>query len=313
MIWNFARYCAAVLLLSPLMAAAQSPRIVASIAPVHSLVAGVMAGVAEPVLLVPGSGTPHGYNLRPSDVRELSGAALVFRIGDSLERFLSKPLAEARVPAVALLEAPGVTLLALREGGVWGDHGHGEPADAEAAPDHDHEDHDDIDPHIWLDPRNAIAMVDAIAAALTDIDPQHGPRYRANATRLKQRLERFDADLAARLAPVAERPYVVFHDAYQYFEHRYGLAAVGSITVDPELRPGARRVQEIRHQIQNRGALCVFSEPQFRPALVAVLIADTPAGTAVLDPLGSGLASGPELYFELLHRLAGALTGCLGR
>ncbi len=155
-------------------------------------------------------------------------------------------------------------------------------------------------------------MVAAIASALENIDPLHAAVYRSNAVRLKQRLIRFDAELAARLAPVAKHPYVVFHDAYQYFERRYSLGAVGSITLEPDLTPGARRVQEIRRQIQNRAAQCVFSEPQFRPALVAVLVADSPAETAVLDPLGATLEPGPDLYFELLDRLAQGLIDCLG-
>jgi zinc transport system substrate-binding protein len=270
--------------------------VVASIKPVHALVAGVMAGAGEPTLLVTGGRSPHAYALRPSEARALERADVVFWVGDALETFLEKPLralsGDARI--VALGEAQGVVLLAAGETGGERAHGHG-----------------GVDMHIWLDPINAKAMVSAIAAALGDADPGRAAVYAANAERLRARLDRLDAELAADLAPVAGRRYVVFHDAYRYFEKRYRLSPAGAITVNPARQPGARTVRAIRSRIIDLGAVCVFGEPQFEPALVATVIEGTPARPAVLDPLGADLEPGVDAYFTLMRNLAKSLVGCL--
>ncbi len=287
-------------------AAAAAPAVVASIVPVHALVAGVMAGVGEPHLLMPGGASPHDYSLRPSDARALQQAQVVFWVGPALETVLERPLAAAPdARTVALLEAPELTLWPRREGGVW-------ETDDEAHHDHGTTEHDAPDPHVWLDPDNAVAMVRQIAVVLSEIDPDHAGTYRANAGALMEGIAALDAELGAALAPVRETPFVVFHDAYQYLERHYGLATAGAIAVDPESRPGARRVREIRALIEARGARCLFAEPQFRPALVEVLVADTGVATGMLDPLGAELAPGPGAYFALMRGLAGSLVECLG-
>jgi zinc transport system substrate-binding protein len=287
-------------------AAAAEPQVVASIKPIHSLVAGVMQGVGEPVLLLSGASSPHDYSLRPSDARSLEGAAAMFWVGEGLEAFLAKPLdalaGDARI--VALSEADGVALLPAREGGLWQEDAHQEEPHAE---EHEHE----HDMHAWLDPHNAAAMVEAIVSALGTVDPENGARYEANGRELRARLEALDEELRDQLAPVADRPFVVFHDAYQYFGQRYGLSEVGSITVDPQRRPGAQRLTEIRARLQELGAACVFAEPQFEPAVVDTVIEGSAARKGVLDPLGATLEAGPDQYFELLDGLAGALVACL--
>jgi zinc transport system substrate-binding protein len=302
-----AGWLAAALLLA--LPAAAQPQVVASVKPVHSLVAAVMAGVGTPGLLVHGAASPHTYALRPSDAARLSGARVVFWIGPAYEAFLVKPLASLATGArvVALATAPGVATLAPREGGVWEedehDHDHGSPGEAPGAR---------IDGHLWLDPRNAVAMAQAIAAVLSEVDPPHAGAYAANAGKLGERLGALDDALAKTLAPVRGVPFVVFHDAYQYLERRYGLTAVGAVAVSPERRPGARRVAELRDKIGKLGARCVFAEPQFEPALVRTLVAETGARTATLDPLGADLADGPGLYEAMMRRLAASLTACLG-
>lgn len=312
--------------------------VVASINPIHSLVAGVMQGVAESVLLVKGAGSPHSYSLRPSEARALDQAAAVFWVGDGLETFLAKPLQALSEDAmvVALSEAPGMRLLPTRQGGMRetpehgqiaaepageDDHGEeddpdhleheGEHAEREEGEEHAHE-HGRFDLHVWLDPRNAEAMVDAIVAALSEVDPDHAAIYRSNGSRLRTQLHELDESLKASLAPVKNRPFVVFHDGYQYFEDRYGLNAVGSIAVDPGRRPGAQRLNEIRHRLSELDAACVFSEPQFEPALVDTVLEGTSAQKGVLDPLGANLAAGPDQYFQLMSNLAEALIDCLG-
>lgn len=279
------------------------PKVVASIPPLHSLVAAVAEGVTEPHLLVRGGTSPHAYALRPSDMRALAEADVVFWIGPQLESFLPKPLGSAKVHSVAVTELDGVQLLASAD--------EGGPAHAdERAHGHDHD--EDIDPHVWLDPANAAAAVQAVAATLERLDPGNAARYRANRQRTLDRLTNLEQEMRRQLAPVQATPYVVFHDGYRYLESRLGLNGVGAVTLSPERRPGARRIAEIRDTVRALRARCVFAEPQFRPALVKVVLEDTGARYGVLDPLGSDLEPGPDLYFRLMENLATSMHDCLG-
>jgi len=290
-------------------ATATPPKVVVTTKPIHSLVLGVMAGVAEPELLIKGAGSPHDYSLRPSDAKLLSRAEVVVRVGADFETFLNKSLTslagQARV--ISLDELPGITLLPAREGGVWDAHVHGGDGSEHGAG------HRETNLHLWLDPQNGRAIVAGLVKILAELDPPDAARYRQNGAALDRRLVELDRRLARQLQPVAGRPFVVFHDAYPYLERRYDLRAVGSITVSPERAVGARRLVEIRAKIKATGARCVFSEPQFEPKLAAMLIEGTGAVAGVLDPEGSGLAAGPEAYFQLLDGLGRSLLGCLGR
>jgi len=286
--------------------ASAADRVVASIKPIHALVAGVMQGVGDPALLVPGGGSPHAYSLRPSQARALQRAELVFWVGPDLEAFLEKPIASLAGGAkiVTLVNVTGLTRLALREGGAFEAH-----AD-DSNDDHDH-DHGAVNAHVWLDPENAKALVRAIEQTLVASDPKNAARYRANARALGQRLDALTEEMRMSLEPVKDRPFVVFHDAYQNLEHRFGLRAVGAITVSPEAMPGAERVAEIKAKIQDLNVACVFSEPQFEPRLVAVVTEDTGAKTGVLDPLGVGIEAGSDLYFHLMRQMAVSMRECL--
>jgi zinc transport system substrate-binding protein len=293
------------------------PRVLVTVKPLHSLVAGVMEGVGTPDLLVRGTGSPHTYSLRPSEARLLEDAQVVFWVGASLETFLAKPLSAlgqgARIVAAAGM--PGVTLLPGRVGGAWGPHtGHeDDPGDRGGDGHARGGENDDTrwDGHLWLDPANATAIARAAADVLGQADPQNRERYAANAARLVARVASLDADVRQRLAPVRDRAYVVFHDAYQYFERAYGLRAVGSVVVSAERAPGARRIRETRERIRGLGARCVFSEPQFPPAIVGTLLEGTDTRAGVLDPLGAAVPAGPDAWFALMRGLADALAGCL--
>ncbi len=370
------RCCAAafgLMLLPAAMAVDEAPVAVASIKPLHSLLAGVMAGIAEPHVLVRGGASPHIYSLKPSDAITLGRADLVVWVGTNLEAFLAQPIAaltdDARV--LELSRAESLSLLRNRQGGLWEDdehHGHeaghcrehhgkehhgkhyaekhhhaehyaeghhgeeccaerhhqeeekhecrvdghheDEAAGAPHADGHAH-DHGIRDMHVWLDPENAAAITRLMAAALAEIDPPHAARYRANAEQLKTRLHALDAELHEILAPVADRGFIVFHDAWQYFDTHYGLRALGSITVSPEQAPGAARLVAIREKIADADAACVFSEPQFQPRIVHSLIADTGIATGELDVLGATLEAGPELYFRMMRSNAQAMRACL--
>jgi zinc transport system substrate-binding protein len=296
-------------------AAGASPKVVVSLKPIHSLVAGVMAGVGEPRLLVTGSASPHAYSLRPSDARALSAADLVVWVGEGLETFLERPLRAlaAGAEVMELSSVPGVELLESRAGGTW--ETHDEAGTVEEEHGNEGDDHDprpgEHNLHIWLDPDNAIAIVKAAVSALSDLDPDHAADYAKNGDELIDRLMAMDREIRSGLAPVKDTPFVVFHDAYHYFEAHYGLNAVGSITVSPDRTPGALRVSEIREKIMELGASCVFSEPQFAPSVLNTVIEGTSARQGILDPLGAAHPAGPDAYFSLMRAMTGSLKSCL--
>ena len=281
--------------------------------PIHSLVAGVMSGIGVPRLLVDGQASPHTYAMKPSDALSLSKASVFFRISDTLEPFTVKLLKSLprTVRVESLLETPGVELFDRREGGAF-------------EPDHD-QDHQGggghaghrtrgvPDPHAWLNPDNAKAMTREIARVLAETTPEQSETIRKNADAVIARIDRLAAELDQELRPLAGKRFVVYHDAYQYFERRFGLVAVGSVTVSPDVPPGGRRLQELRRKIASSGAVCVFSEPFFDDRLSGAVVEGTLARTAMLDPEGMTLEAGPELYFALMRKLAAGFKSCLER
>lgn len=290
-------------------AEAAAPKVVATIPPLHSLAAMAMEGVGYPDLLLDGGETPHSYAMRPSHSRMLASAGIIIRIGDGFEGFLKKPLRSlARNATVLQLDSlPGIVTYPNRETDGHDDHdhhkGHGHG--------HKHDHGPGIDPHLWLHTGNAVQILNAIAAALSKADPENAPVYRGNAARGAIRLRALKMEIERIVAPVRERPYFVFHDAWQYFDREFGLRGGGAIAISPERKPGARRLAETRTRIRDTGARCVFAEPQFPPALVKTVIRGTAARLAVLDPLGAGLVNGPGQYMALMRNLANGLASCL--
>ncbi len=283
----------AVMAIAATPAKADPPRVVATIAPLHSLVASVMAGVGEPYLLLPGPLSPHDFALAPSDVRRIAGADLVVWIGAPLESFLVKPLDGAAERQLALLDVPALDALPFGASGQDGD-GAG------------------LDPHIWLDPVRAIAIVTAVQERLSQIDPDNAATYRANAAALVVRLARLDEAIRARLQPVASEPFIAFHDAYGYFSRRYGLQPAGYFASDPQRRPGARTIARLAALVRDGTVSCAFAEPQFDARIVTAIAADRPLRIGWLDPLGIDIEPGPALYETLLMGNAEAIAGCLG-
>lgn len=319
--------------------AAEREGVVVSIKPLHSLVSAVMQGVGEPTLIVQGAGSEHSYSLKPSDAKAIEGAKVIFWAGPSMETFLDKPIDTLGEGAkvVALGETDGLTKLKFREGGPFEahDHGHDHGAEAHSHDSHDHK-HDDghdhkhdhadeaaekghdhhhgeFDLHFWLDPQNGKVLVGNIAKVLSESDPEHAAQYEKNAADYANKLDALNKDIETELQPVKDKPFIVFHDAYQYFENRFGVKAAGSITVSPEKAPGAARIKDIHEKIKSLGAVCVFSEPQFEPKLVNTVIDGTDAKTGVLDPLGAELKDGPDLYPQLIRNLADSLKNCLSK
>jgi len=321
-------------------ASTAAPSVVATIPAIHGLTAAVMDGVGEPRLLLPPGTSPHACSLKPSDAAALEDAELVVWIGDALETFLARSLDNLAGDArrLALIDAPGVEVLRFAAGDAahghgdvghgddgHGDAGHGDDGHGDAG--HGDDGHGDVghgddghgrshargdvDPHIWLSPANAAAMTRAIAATLVELDPAHGDTYRANAAATVAEIEALAGELEADLAPVRDVPFVVFHDAYGYFEDAFGLQDVGAVTLSPDQSPGTAHVAELRRTIRAAEAVCVFAEPQFEPRLVETLVAGTAVRTGELDPVGTDLAPGPDAYFRLMRGLADDLVDCL--
>lgn len=296
----------------PAQIQARPPKVVASIQPLHSLAAMVMEGVGQPALLVSGAASEHGYALKPSDARVLEQAEVAVIVDPGYESFLAKPLKARgkKIAVLAMADLPGTTILEPREGGAWDGHDHHKH---DHKHDHGHGDHDEeMDGHVWLDVGNAQLLLTALAETLAEKDPANAAVYMRNADQARTRLAALDAALGARLAPLAGKPYVVFHDAYQYFEARYGLTPAGSITVDPDRPPSAKRMAALRDKLVKSRSACVFREPQFPAAVVDSLAQAAGARVGLLDPQGAALPPGPALYPALLGNLADSLTKCLG-
>ena len=291
-------------------AADAAERVVATFKPVHSLVSAVMAGVGEPYLIMRGTASPHTYRMRPSDARVIGKARVIFMIGEAVENTLAGPIRKlgGKARVVELGKVPGLVRMPLRKGGGFEDedhgHGHGHGHD------HGHEDKA-FDMHVWLDPVNAGLMALVIARSLSEVDPANAAKYQANADAVIAGMDDLTAKLDAELAPVRDKPFIVFHDAYQYFEKRFGLKAVGSAVVSTSRSPGVRRVRELRKKVGDLGVVCVFAEPRYDPRFVRLITEGTKARAGTVDPAGTAIKPGPGMYSALMRGMAASFRKCL--
>jgi zinc transport system substrate-binding protein len=290
-------------------AQAQAPRVVTDIAPVHSLVARVMQGVGSPEVLLPAGASPHDHALRPSEARLLSDASLVIWVGPGLTPWLEAPL-EALAPAAARLvlsDDGQLTALPIREGGAFGEHG---PEEGDEHDDHDvHDEHEDhreessIDPHLWLDPENGQLWLEAIARALSALDPENAEAYVSNAlagaVEIAGQVARISAQMGA-----APRPYLAYHDAFQYAEAWLGLVGVGAIESGHAVELGPARLAQLRDVVSELGVTCILAEPQFNPGLVEAVMDKGRGRVVTIDPLGGGFEAGPALYLSVLGQFS---------
>ena len=286
------------LCLIPRLAVA-APQVVVSIKPLHSLVSMVTEGVTEPTLLIAGAGTPHHYALKPSEARKLASADLIVWVGPSLEAFMARPLNRlaGQATLLELQSSPSMQTLAIRG------HSFARPRAGRSAY--------GSDPHLWLDPENAVHIVQTVSDQLIELDPAHAERYAANRDTTIGRIQALKKQLALELDPLQAEPFIVFHDAYQYFERAFGLQYVGALALSPERQPSVRQVRLLIETIKNRSVECVFSEPQFPSDLVQMISRETGVRVVSLDPLGASLPSGKALYFELMNDMAAAFSNCL--
>ena len=307
-------------LLSFMSFANAEAKVIASIKPLHSLVSYVMDGVGTPGILVDGSSSPHTFQLKPSHATMLQEADIIFWIGEDLESFLETPLKSIAKNSrhITLMESDEIELLKFREKNIFGDHDeHDDHDEHEEHEEHgdEHDDHDEhghahgeYDIHFWLDPEIAKTIVKIVTRELSEIDPANSSAYNSNSAKALKEIDQLINDVKSKINRDAK--YVVFHDAYQYFEKRFGVEVIGALTVNPEVLPGAKQLAEIREVIEHENVNCLFSEPQFNPSIAETIARDTGVKAAIIDPLGAELDPGKDLYFDLIGDIASSFKSC---
>ena len=289
-------------------------QVVTSIKPIHSLASLLMDGIGTPKLIVDGSNSPHNFTLKPSHAKMLQNADLVFWVGEDIETFLEKPLGTVAKKAkkIELMEISQLKKLKFREKNIFeghDDHGHGKKDDHGHGKKDDHgHAHGEHDPHVWLDPLNAKVILKVMAKNMKIMDKKNSAKYDANLKKANAKIDGLVSEINKVINKKAK--YVVFHDAYQYFERRFGLKTLGALTLNTDVLPGAEQLKDIRKVIKKENAKCIFSEPQFNPKIIKAIAKDTNIKTGVLDPLGADLKNNKDLYFKLLNNLSSSLRKC---
>ncbi len=286
---------------------AKSPQVVVTLKPIHSLVASVMAGVAEPTLLLPDGASPHTFMLKPSTLKALQDADMVIWVGPSLESFMVKPLTSLK-PRDGFIEIASLNKLIklpLREGREW------QHADPEHSHDDDHHHHGTFDPHVWLSTANAQTIVNVTAQRLAKADPAHAKQYLANAEKTIKELQVLKNTLRNLLKDVQTKPFLVYHDGYQYFENEFNLQAAGTMVLNPHLPLSAHGLTEIKTLIKERDIHCIFKETEFNEKMIENSLGTLPIKIKELDPLGVHFPQGPQLYQQTLLQIGKTLEECL--
>lgn len=319
--------CAALLGLS-LNAHATPPSVAVDIAPLHSLVSQVMGNVAEPKLIIPAEASPHSYALRPSDAKALASADVVFWMSEGLTPWLEKSLENLATSAqkVEALEIENTTTYGFREGATFESHDHGHDKHEEEGHEDDHDDekehkddhkdehhdeHENQDPHAWLDPENAKVWVSHISDVLSKKDPENAATYSSNAKATIGSLDEMITSTRTQIEALGELKFIVFHDAYQYFEKRFGFSAAGSISLGDSKDPSPARIKEIQETVKKLGVNCIFTEPQYNAGLVKNVFAGTSITTiGVMDPLGASIPAGSGHYQALIQGMVNSVSQC---
>lgn len=288
---------------STITAAEANVRVLTSIKPLQLIAAAVQDGIAVPEVLLPPGASPHNYALRPSDVRRVQEADLLYWIGPDMETFLPRVLSGRSKASVPVESLPGMHLRHFTANTEHHD-------DDEDEHDHDHRP-GSVDAHLWLSSVNARVIAAKMAADLSQADPANAARYESNVKAFVARLDALDAKIKQRVAGISGKQYFVFHEAFDYFEEAYGLKHAGVFAVSSEVQPGAQHVAAMRARLTEFGKTCVFSEPPLRPRLADTLSAGLPVKLAELDGLGGYTPATAQGYEQLLSKLADDLAGCL--
>jgi len=293
-----------ILALQPSTTQAKQLDVVVSIKPIHSLVASVMGNKGTPRLLLQGSVDPHIFHMRPSQINKVINADLLFLVDPRLEEFLASTIKRKprNLKIVTLAEDKDIQLYPFRTGKIW----------TEASHDHKDGHHHEgmMDLHIWLDPINARRIVNIIEEALSELDPDNRVYYIRNAQRLRKRLYEIEERLRDDLRPLRQRPMIVFHDAFQYFERAFSLKSVGTVQLTSDQPPSAAHIRTLKEVAKDNDVACVLGTPGSHPRIATTIIRDTKAGYGTVDPLGIYLDEGPSLYFELIEEIAMNILEC---
>lgn len=287
--------------------------VVTSIRPLGFIAAAITNGVTDVQILLPDGASPHDYALKPSDLEKIKTADLFIWVGSNLETFLEKPLAQLPTEKrITLAEDPAIKAHLMKSSedstAVNNKNSHGQHHDHD-----EHHSHGEYNMHIWLSPDIARIAANIIHHRLVALYPKYKKQLDVNLRKFDEKLTQTDKNIAKMLQSVGDERYFVFHDAYGYFEKRYHLASLGYFTINPIIQPGAQRLYQIRTMLAQKKAVCVFAEPQFRPAVIKAVIKDTDVRMGTLDPLGSGIGLSRDSYVEFLTALSNQFKSCLDK
>ena len=291
-------------------------KVVTTIQPLHSLISNVMGNKGKLDLILEGTASPHSFTLKPSHAKMLENADAIFWIDKDLESFLEKPLKSIpkKAKVIHLMDISGLEIHKFREKNIYGGH---DDHDKHGHKEDKHDDHDkhghahahgEFDVHIWLDPNNAKVIVKEVANQLATLDSKNSDFYKENSKKTINKLDNLINKIDKSINKKAS--FVTFHDAYQYFEKRFGVEALGALTINTDIQPGAKQIEEIQHLVEDKNIKCIFSEPQFNPKLINMIAKSSGAKTGVLDPHGSSYKPGNDLYFNLINDLYENLNKC---
>ena len=299
--------------------ATETTGVISTIQPINSLVSAVIGNTGKSITIIPSEQSPHDFKLKPSDVKVLQNGNIIFYVSNHLESSVTKVFKNLpkNIKLINLMEESGINHLAIRDNAAWERHDHhGDDHD-----DHDkhgkkHDDHDDHekedDVHIWLSPDNAIKIVQKVNKVLSLYFPENSKIYNDNTTKFIDKIRNLKIELIKELSPIKNKPYIVFHDAYQYFEKTFELNAVGSIALEGDIASSPKQISFIKDKIIKSKASCVFQEPQFDSKLVKIVLEGTNAKTGTLDPHGVNITGNKDFYLQLLKNMAKSLKECLG-
>lgn len=295
------RLFSAVCLMGMSLIAQAEPQVLTSIKPLQLIAAAVQDGLGQPQVLLPAGASAHHYSLRPSDLQRLTQADLFYWIGPNLETFLVEVTNARPQPSLAVQTLDG---LQLRYFAQSPSNETEQDADADHRP-------GALDAHLWLSSHNARRIAQRMADDLAHQDPKHQEQYQHNAKAFSQRLDQLDQQLRQQLAPLAQKPFFVFHEAYDYFEERYGLRHQGAFHLTEENTAGARHIALLRQRLQAAGPCCVLYEPPLQPRLAQTLGSGLPVTLSAWDDLGVTIPADSRGYEALLTQLATQLSQCL--
>ncbi|MDC0092874.1 zinc ABC transporter substrate-binding protein [Alphaproteobacteria bacterium] len=313
--------------------ATETTGVITTIQPINSLVNAIIGNTGKTISIIPGEQSPHDFKLRPSDVKVLQNGNIIFYVSNHLESSVTKVFKNLpkNIKLINLMEDTGIKHLAIRDNAAWerhDHHGHDDHDDhdkhGKKHDDHDdhdkhgkkHDDHDDHekedDVHIWLSPDNAIKIVQKVNEVLSLYFPENSKIYNDNKTKFINKIKNLQKELVKELSPIKDKPYIVFHDAYQYFEKTFELNAVGSVALEGDIASSPKQISFIKDKIIKSKASCVFQEPQFDSKLVKIVVEGTDAKIGTLDPLGVNITGDKDFYLQLLTNMAKSLKECLG-